>query len=531
MALTKNSLIKDGAITTDTLAENVRVSFANTSQFAEISSRLDSAFAKANTANDAVVSAVAGAVPKISNVSIANSTYAVLDDTAIATDGGYLVITGTGFTSGSQVLIDRTPALSTTYVNSTTLRAQVDSANAETYNVYVVNPDGGTATRVNGLTYSGTPTWVTGTTLDNGQVDVAFTPINFSASGASSYSNTTALPAGTTLLSNGYFYGTVTGIESDTTYNFTIRATDAENQDSDRTFTKTVYVITAPPSVQYLVVAGGGGTSGGPGAYAYGGGGAGGLLSGTMSITAGQSYTATVGAGGTRGGSRSTRGSPGQSSSFYNITTVGGGAAGYSDSPNATQQSGLSGGSGGGGNEYGGTTGSGGAGTAGPPRQGYNGGAAWGSGTGAGAGGGGGAGGVGQSGDANFPSVMMKGGVGVEWPTGSGTYYAGGGGGGSYGERTPQYGTGGLGGGGNGGTLNSNPGTNGTVNTGGGAGGGGYNNNLPGAPGGNIGGSGVVIIRYDSIYSDAYATTGSPTYTNTGGYKTYKFTGSGSITW
>lgn len=44
------------------------------------------------------------------------------------------------------------------------------------------------------------------------------------------------------------------------------------------------------------------------------------------------------------------------------------------------------------------------------------------------------------------------------------------------------------------------------------------------------GGSGVVIIRYPSNYADAASTTGSPTFTNTGGYKIYKFTGSGSIT-
>jgi hypothetical protein len=46
----------------------------------------------------------------------------------------------------------------------------------------------------------------------------------------------------------------------------------------------------------------------------------------------------------------------------------------------------------------------------------------------------------------------------------------------------------------------------------------------------NSGGSGVVIIRYPSGYAAAASTTGSPTITNTGGYRTYKFTSSGSIT-
>jgi hypothetical protein len=49
---------------------------------------------------------------------------------------------------------------------------------------------------------------------------------------------------------------------------------------------------------------------------------------------------------------------------------------------------------------------------------------------------------------------------------------------------------------------------------------------------GGAGGSGVVIIRYPNTYLDATSTTGSPTYTNTGGYKIYKWTtvGAGSIT-
>jgi hypothetical protein len=40
----------------------------------------------------------------------------------------------------------------------------------------------------------------------------------------------------------------------------------------------------------------------------------------------------------------------------------------------------------------------------------------------------------------------------------------------------------------------------------------------------------VVIIRYSDTFTEALATTGSPTLTVTGGFRIYTFTGSGSIT-
>jgi hypothetical protein len=39
-----------------------------------------------------------------------------------------------------------------------------------------------------------------------------------------------------------------------------------------------------------------------------------------------------------------------------------------------------------------------------------------------------------------------------------------------------------------------------------------------------------VVIRYLNTFSNAVSTTGSPSFTNTGGYKIYQWTGSGSIT-
>jgi len=194
-----------------------------------------------NKLSNTAVSAFAQSLaPKVTTVNVANSAYTVLDDTAVNIGGGYIVVTGSDFQSGAIVLVDTTQATSTTFVNSTTLRAELPAKSAASYNIYVVNPDGGTGIRVNGVTFSGTPTWVTSSPLSNQLANTSFN-VSLSATSATSYSNTTALPAGTQLLSNGYFYGTVT-IGAETTYSFTVRATDAENQDADKTFNVTVTV-------------------------------------------------------------------------------------------------------------------------------------------------------------------------------------------------------------------------------------------------------------------------------------------------
>ena len=84
-------------------------------------------------------------------------------------------------------------------------------------------------------------------------------------------------------------------------------------------------------------------------------------------------------------------------------------------------------------------------------------------------------------------------------------------------------------GGGAGGT--NSIGVSGTVNTGGGGGGAASTSGSGTSQlGGGAGGSGVVIIRYPDTDTAATSTTGSPTITVAGGYRTYKFTSSGSIT-
>jgi hypothetical protein len=176
-----------------------------------------------------------GGGPKISAVIITNDEYTDLDDTAVALEGGYIKLLGSGFETGITVSIDRTPAMSVIFISETELHVQVAARAAGTYMVYAINTDGGVALRINGLTYSSLPTWVTGSSLsgDSGSV----ISLQLTATDATTFELQagSTLPTGLTLSSGGLLSGTVT-VETETVYNFTIVAIDAELQDSPRSF-------------------------------------------------------------------------------------------------------------------------------------------------------------------------------------------------------------------------------------------------------------------------------------------------------
>lgn len=182
--------------------------------------------------------------PKITSVQVANSTYVVKDDTAVNTGGGYIVITGSGFQSNCSVLVDANLACSVAFVSSTQVRAELPAKPAGTYNIYLLNGDGGTAIRVNALQYSNTPIWVTTSPLTSQQED-SNVSIQLSATGANTYVLQTGstLPNGLTLSANGLISGTVnTDVAIDTTYNFTVEAIDTENQETPKAFAVTINI-------------------------------------------------------------------------------------------------------------------------------------------------------------------------------------------------------------------------------------------------------------------------------------------------
>lgn len=176
--------------------------------------------------------------PKISSI-----TY-VGDNTAADTAGGETItLTGSGFNAGATVLLESVAVGSVTVANSTTITFTAPAKSTGSYIVYVVNTDGSTAILVPGIQYSGTPTWSTaagslGTAYE--QTPIAAT-VSATGDGTISYSVVSGtLPAGSTLASNGQLSGTAPADTGSTTYTFTVRASDAQNQDTDRQFSVTI---------------------------------------------------------------------------------------------------------------------------------------------------------------------------------------------------------------------------------------------------------------------------------------------------
>jgi len=261
------------------------------------------------------------------------------------------------------------------------------------------------------------------------------------------------------------------------------------------------------PDVELLIVGGGGAG----GTWCGGGGGAGGVVyDATYTITEGTEYVVTVGRGGPKNVWLNGEGAKGQSSFFDTTEAYGGGGGGAYPNEN-----GINGGSGGG--VAHGTAGTPGTGVAG---QGYAGG------DGSANDSSGGGGGAGEVGHDAVTVTGGTGGVGVEYPqfasvAGSPAgWFAGGGGG----WGLTYIGVADANGGGGDGTTNNqySDAEDGVANTGGGGGGAWY---VPNSSRGGAGGSGLVIIRYQTGSLNARGGT----KTTSGGYTLHTFIKSGTF--
>lgn len=459
-----------------------------------------------------------------------------------------LEITGTNFSTGAIASAIGTNGVEVN-ANSTTVNSIVSittvfsglSAAYEPYDIKVTNTSNLFGLLPDSLYINQSPIWQTSSgSLGTFNEQVSITLSALSATDPESTPVTYALASGSTLPSGvslngstGVISGTLPDIATDTTYSFTVNATDGANT-IPRTFSLT---SVAQIEVEILVVAGGGGG----GSQVGGGGGAGGLIySSAYNITRGISLPVSVGTGGVGGpwqgapgGSRP--GSYGTNTVFGSWTAFGGGGGGghgsndpASGADGLITQSGRPGGSGGGGGANSSNGAAGGATQTSPSGgtgYGFSGGTGfvsnW---------SGGGGGGSGSAGSNSTSNVGGTGGSGKQYSiTGTSLFYAAGGGGcGNLGLDSGAQGGSGIGGNGvgNSGNTSTKYATDGAANTG--SGGGGARDTGPAGDGG----SGVVVIAYPDTKPAAVISSGlvynQPTRS---GYRVYRFTaGTGTVT-
>ena len=197
-------------------------------------------------------------------VSAATATYPTVSSISPSTIGNTatsITITGTNFVNGIHVeAINSTGGIftpnSVSFTNATTAVANFTIGTDSTYFIRVENPDGLAARSSSALlTVSDAPTWSTsagslGSVAAGSSVSL---DVDASSDSTVAFSETTSVltsnsdtPASTMNLtlnsSTGAITGTAPAATAETTYNFTLRATDAESQTADRAFSITVTV-------------------------------------------------------------------------------------------------------------------------------------------------------------------------------------------------------------------------------------------------------------------------------------------------
>lgn len=416
----------------------------------------------------------AGGGPKITSVDYPGNTSA-----ASPAGGETILLIGTGFDANVQVYIANTIAPAVSFTNSNLISFTTPAKSVGLYLLSVINGDGGSALYPT-FTYSSSPTWVTTSPLPGfGAASAMSVQLSATSDSAITYTLDTGstLPAGLTLSSSGLISGTLSSPPAvNTTYNFTVVATDAEQQQASRAFSITalVYDFTISPAVggvsnwifatngnlslttpgEYTVTFGSsynkvvkmwgsGGRPASAGNNGWGNGGAAGAATGNISFVGGSTYKFRVPEGGALGTAPALAYGAGNGGGVSSCGTAGsgGGYAGiFLSSVTQANAVMMAGGGGGGassrGDCLGGREGLGGGGSSGQsnPNTSYYGS----SGTQS-------AGGAGQGGGT--AGAALQGGNGTGGGAGgAGGYYGGGGGG--------PHGDGGGGGGGGSGYFN-----------------------------------------------------------------------------
>ena len=177
-------------------------------------------------------------------------TISSISPTVIENTQTSITITGTNFVNGANVEAVATngaivQADTVTFNSATSISAAFTISTDGTYFLRIENPDGNAVRSSTALlTVSDAPAWTTSAGSLGSNAAGSAVSYTVAATGATSFAiQSGALPGGVSLdTSTGVISGTESGATAETTYNFTIRATDAEAQTADRAFSITITV-------------------------------------------------------------------------------------------------------------------------------------------------------------------------------------------------------------------------------------------------------------------------------------------------
>ena len=149
------------------------------------------------------------------------------------------LVTAIHSTTGALIVADEV-----SFSSATTIVAKFTISVDGTYKLYIENPDGNAVQSGTVLTVSDAPAWTTSAGSLGSNAAGSSVSYTVAATTATSFAvQSGSLPGGVSLnTSTGAITGTESGATQETTYSFTIRATDAEAQTADRAFSITITV-------------------------------------------------------------------------------------------------------------------------------------------------------------------------------------------------------------------------------------------------------------------------------------------------
>ena len=211
----------------------------------------DDAITNAKIANESItINGSAVALGGSVTIGETKPTISSISPTVIENTQTSITITGTNFVNGANVEAVATngaivQADTVTFNSATSISAAFTISTDGTYFLRIENPDGNAVRSSSALlTVSDAPAWTTSAGSLGTNAAGSSVSYTVAATGATSFAlQSGSLPGGVSLnTSTGVISGTESGATAETTYNFTIRATDAEAQTADRAFSITITV-------------------------------------------------------------------------------------------------------------------------------------------------------------------------------------------------------------------------------------------------------------------------------------------------